>query len=75
MIDFVTRRTEILVLRDNQPYFHFTKEDMINEHAFYLISQLNSEARKFEEEELNPTEEDEFFDLQNFVIDLAKKKI
>ena len=75
MIDFVTRGNEILILRDNEPYFHFDKDEMINEHGFYLLSILNSEARKFDDEELDPNEEDQFFELQEFVINLAKKKI
>lgn len=75
MIDFVSRGTEVLVLRDNKPFYRFSKREMIEEHAFELIANINSEARKFEENELTPSEEDEFLDLQNFVINLAKFRI
>ena len=73
MIDFVTRGNEVLILRDNKPYFHFKKEEVIEEHSLFLISQLNSEARRYDDDELTPTEEDEFFGLQDFVINLARK--
>lgn len=75
MIDFVTKSDDVLVLRDNKPYFHFKKREIVEEHSLYLISMLNSEARKYDDDELSPTEEDQFLDLQDFVINLAKKKI
>jgi hypothetical protein len=75
MIDFVTRGNEILVLRDNIPYHQFNKQDMMEEHSLYLISMLNSEARRTDDTELSPTEEEEFLDLQDFVIKLAKNQL
>lgn len=75
MIDFVTRGEEVLMLRDGKPYYYFAKTDIIEEHCYFLVSIVNSEARKYDDLELNPTEEDQFFELQEFVINLAKNTI
>lgn len=75
MIDFVTKGEEVLILRDNKPYYNFLRNDIIKEHPLYLIGMLNSEARKYEDNEMNPTEEDQFMDLQSFVINLANKNV
>lgn len=75
MIDFVTRGDEVLMLRDNKPYHYFAKKDVMEEHSYFLISIVNAEAIKYDDFELNPTEEEQFFELQEFVINLAKNTI
>lgn len=75
MIDFVTRHNEVLILRNNQPYFHFHRKDILEEHTLSLIRQINVEANKYGDSDLLPTEEDQFMDLQNFIIFMAKRSI
>ena len=75
MIDFVTRQNEVLILRNNQPYFQFTKSEIIEEHTLSLIRQVNAEANRYGDNDLLPTEQDQFMDLQNFIIFMAKRSL
>jgi len=75
MIDFVTRGNEVLIIRDNQPFHGFDKDEILEEDSYFLISQLNSESRRLEFHELDLLEEEQFIDLQLYAKRLAKKKL
>lgn len=74
MIDFVTRGNEVLIIRDNQPFHGFDKNDILEEDSYYLISRLNSECRRLDFDELNLLEEEQFIDLQIYAKTLSKRR-
>jgi hypothetical protein len=74
MIDLVTRGAEVLILRDNESLSCYKKSELISEDLFGIIEELNYESKNMGQEILMPTEEDELFDLVDYLKSLSDIK-
>lgn len=67
MIDFVSNKLVVIVLRDNRVLYDFVREEILEKEGSFLIALLNYEAKYLQQDPLTPTEEDQFLKLREYL--------